>query len=174
MAAAVIAAVAVMAAAAGTESTAAGTADIAAGTGIMGGRSSTAAEIMAGTSSTAIGIMAITSITAAGITGIIAIMVGLVRPFMVTATGMVIRTDYNYGPYPYYGAYPTVYRGYIVSDYYALVVSVQKALARRGYYRGPIDGIIGKGTRRAILAYRADHGLRVISRIDNELLRALG
>ena len=48
------------------------------------------------------------------------------------------------------------------------------SLARRGYYRGPIDGIAGKGTRRAILTYRADHGLRVISRIDNELLNALG
>ena len=81
---------------------------------------------------------------------------------------------YYYGPYPYYGAYPTVYRRYVIADYYALVVSVQKALARRGYYRGPIDGIIGKGTRRAILAYRADNGLRVISRIDNELLKALG
>jgi Putative peptidoglycan binding domain len=81
---------------------------------------------------------------------------------------------YYYGPYPYYGAYPTVYRRYVAADYYALVVSVQKALARRGYYRGPIDGVIGKGTRRAILAYRADHGLRVINRIDDELLRALG
>ncbi len=81
---------------------------------------------------------------------------------------------YYPGPYPYYGAYPTVYRRYVVIDHYALVVSVQKALARRGYYRGPIDGIIGKGTRRAILVYRADHGLRVISRIDNELLNALG
>ena len=80
---------------------------------------------------------------------------------------------YYYGPYPYSGAYPTVYRRYVVADYYALVVSVQKALARRGYYRGPIDGIAGKGTRRAILTYRADNGLRVISRIDNELLKAL-
>jgi Putative peptidoglycan binding domain len=81
---------------------------------------------------------------------------------------------YYPGPYPYHGAYPTVYRRYVVIDHYALVVSVQKALARRGYYRGPIDGIIGKGTRRAILVYRADHGLRIISRIDNELLKALG
>ena len=80
---------------------------------------------------------------------------------------------YYYGPYPYYGAYPTVYRRYVVADYYALVVSVQKALAQHGYYRGPIDGIAGKGTRRAILTYRADNGLRVISRIDNELLKAL-
>ena len=81
---------------------------------------------------------------------------------------------YYYGPYPYYGAYPTVYRRYVANDYYALVVWVQKALARRGYYHGPIDGLIGKGTRRAILAYRADHGLPVISRIDNKLLDALG
>lgn len=30
------------------------------------------------------------------------------------------------------------------NDYYALAVWVQKALARRGYYHGPIDGVIGK------------------------------
>jgi Putative peptidoglycan binding domain len=83
---------------------------------------------------------------------------------------------YYYG-YPYYydyGAYPIVYRGYVASDYYALAVWVQKALARRGYYHGPIDGVIGKSTRRAIRGYRADYGLPVSSRIDYELLKALG
>ena len=55
-----------------------------------------------------------------------------------------------------------------------LAVWVQKALARRGYYHGPIDGVIGKSTRRAIRGYRADYGLPVSSRIDYELLKALG
>ena len=84
---------------------------------------------------------------------------------------------YPYYSYPYYydySAYPTVYRGYVANDYYALAVWVQKALARRGYYHGPIDGVIGKGTRRAIRGYRADYGLPVSSRIDDELLKALG
>ena len=176
MAVAVIAAAAVMA---GTESTAAGTADIAAGTGIMGGRSSTAAEIMAGTSSTA-GKQhgnrhhGDHKHHRSGHHGHHR-NYGWVGPaFYGYGYGYGFPYYYNYDPYPYYGAYPTVYRRYIVNDYYALVVSVQKALARRGYYRGPIDGIAGKGTRRAILTYRADNGLRVISRIDNELLRALG
>ena len=100
--------------------------------------------------------------------------------------GCVSRGFYSYGygygypyyyVYPYYydyRAYPTVYRGYVANDYYALAVWVQKALARRGYYDGPIDGVIGKGTRRAIRGYRADYGLPVSSRIDDELLKALG
>ena len=100
--------------------------------------------------------------------------------------GWVSRSFYGYGygySYPYYygypyyydyGAYPIVYRGYVANDYYALAVWVQKALARRGYYHGPIDGVIGKSTRRAIRGYRADYGLPVSSRIDYELLKALG
>jgi Putative peptidoglycan binding domain len=99
--------------------------------------------------------------------------------------GWVSRSFYGYGygygypyySYPYYydyGAYPTVYRGYVANDYYALAVWVQKALARRGYYHGPIDGVVGQGTRRAIRGYRADYGLPVSSRIDDELLKALG
>ena len=99
--------------------------------------------------------------------------------------GWVSRSFYGYGfgygypyySYPYYydyGAYPTVYRGYVANDYYALAVWVQKALARRGYYHGPIDGVVGQGTRRAIRGYRVDYGLPVSSRIDDELLKALG
>jgi peptidoglycan hydrolase-like protein with peptidoglycan-binding domain len=38
------------------------------------------------------------------------------------------------------------------------------------YYQGPIDGVIGKGTRSAIRGYRADYGLPVSSRLDAELL----
>ena len=94
VAAAGMAAAAVVAARTGI--TVAGMAVIAAGmgsmaAGIMAGTSNTAVGIMAGRSSTVVAIMAITSITAVGIMGIIAIMVGSVRPFMVTATGMVIR-----------------------------------------------------------------------------------
>ena len=74
--------------AARTESAAAGMAVIAADTGSMAGTNSMAVAIMAGTRSTAVAIMAITNTAV----GIIAIMVGSVRPFMVTDTGMVIRT----------------------------------------------------------------------------------
>ena len=52
--------------------------------------------------------------------------------------------------------------------------AVQSRLARAGYYRGPIDGDIGPGSRRAIASYQADQGLRVTGRIDNQLLASLG
>lgn len=51
--------------------------------------------------------------------------------------------------------------------------SVQAALARRGYYHGPIDGDIGPGSRRAIARYQADHGLRPTGLITSSLLSAL-
>ena len=52
--------------------------------------------------------------------------------------------------------------------------SVQRALARNGYYRGPIDGNIGPMSRRAIASYQNDHGLRVTGYPDGNLLNALG
>jgi hypothetical protein len=55
-----------------------------------------------------------------------------------------------------------------------VVGDTQRALAEQGYYRGPIDGIIGSMTRRAISRYQADHGLAVTSAIDQQTLYALG
>jgi hypothetical protein len=51
---------------------------------------------------------------------------------------------------------------------------VQIALRRRGYYRGSIDGHLGRGTRSAIFDYQEDHRLPATGRIDNYLLRSLG
>lgn len=68
--------------------------------------------------------------------------------------------------YGYYGG--SEYRGGGVG------ASVQAALARRGYYHGPIDGDIGPGSRRAIARYQADHGLRPTGSISSSLLRTLG
>ena len=56
----------------------------------------------------------------------------------------------------------------------SMEASVQLALARNGYYRGPIDGNIGPMSRRAIANYQADHGLRVTGYPDGNLLNALG
>jgi membrane-bound lytic murein transglycosylase B len=50
---------------------------------------------------------------------------------------------------------------------------VQSALTKRGYYRGPIDGIIGAASRRAIRAFQTDQGLPVTGLIDRKLLTAL-
>jgi hypothetical protein len=110
--------------------------------------------------------------------------------------------SYGYGyPYyglgvtfgaPYYGYYPY---GYYPSDYYSypsnysygyysygqpaygnasVVIQVQTRLARAGYYRGPIDGIMGPGTSYAIRAYERHHGLRVDGVISGSLLRNMG
>jgi putative peptidoglycan binding protein len=66
-------------------------------------------------------------------------------------------------PYPYYGYYPYDYYGYYGDNDYGYgnaasrVIEVQRLLARAGYYHGPIDGIMGPQTRRAIRAYERDH-----------------
>ena len=93
---------------------------------------------------------------------------------------------YGYGYYPsgygygggYYGygsgynGYGTGYygNGYYGNRYYgssnylgyngnqSSVVRLQRMLARAGYYRGPIDGIMGSRTRYALRAYQHDHG----------------
>jgi len=50
---------------------------------------------------------------------------------------------------------------------------VQAELAGRGYYRGPINGVIGSGSRRAIREFQAAEGLPITGRIDESLIRAL-
>ncbi len=88
---------------------------------------------------------------------------------------------YGYGYYPYgYGYYPYGYGpgyygygggyygdGYYGRSYYGSsgyngnrsgVARLQQQLARAGYYRGAIDGIMGPRTRYAWRAYQHDHG----------------
>ena len=93
---------------------------------------------------------------------------------------------YGYGNpgygYPYYGASAALYyHGYRPApraQAYAprggsVVARVQQELARAGYYRGAVDGVMGNGTRSAIRAYERANGLRVDGRIDQELLRSM-
>lgn len=54
------------------------------------------------------------------------------------------------------------------------VASVQRALKKRGFYSGSVDGEAGGGTRSAIRNFRAENGLGSSTRIDGPLLRALG
>src|SRR5437762_1118032 len=111
---------------------------------------------------------------------------------------------YDTGFYPYDYWYPYGYGCYYASPYYAYdydpgayeggaadyydqgadgsseqyadttVVSVQEQLAQHGYYRGEIDGIFGAETRRAIVRYQSDHGLRETGNLNADTLRALG
>ena len=81
-----------------------------------------------------------------------------------------------YGYDPYYSHY--VYDGPIFGYGYAapgdVTVQVQSSLAQQGYYYGPIDGILGPGTRSAIQRYQIDHGLAVTATIDEQTLATLG
>jgi hypothetical protein len=57
------------------------------------------------------------------------------------------------------GYYPSsYYRGYSYNGNRSSVIRLQQQLARAGYYRGPIDGIMGPRTRYALRAYQHDNG----------------
>jgi Putative peptidoglycan binding domain len=81
-----------------------------------------------------------------------------------------------WGYNPYYNSY--VYDGPIFGYGYAspgdVTAEVQRALAARRYYYGPIDGILGPGTRSAIQQYQIDRGLAVTAAIDEPTLATLG
>jgi hypothetical protein len=87
---------------------------------------------------------------------------------------------YSYD-YPYYG-----YNDYNDGDYYdgqyspaemtpspETIVAVQKELAKLGYYHGPIDGLIGPQTERAISWFQSIDQLSATGRIDDPTLKAL-
>lgn len=69
-----------------------------------------------------------------------------------------------------------VYRAsrYYDVDDYSYEIDVQRALRRRGYYFGDVDGDIGPRSRAAIRDYQADHRLPITGRVDGPLLRSLG
>src|SRR5438067_3420401 len=94
---------------------------------------------------------------------------------------------YGYGyygdPYAYdssyydAGAYGDAYsdqNGYADQSTNSIVAAAQKRLAREGYYRGQIDGVVGPETRRAIARYQSNHGLRVNGNLTPDTLGALG
>jgi Putative peptidoglycan binding domain len=109
---------------------------------------------------------------------------------------------YAYDYYPYPSSYDPGYnyydRGFYDSGYYdpdvdqgeqyynqngyessdqnidSTVVAAQDLLARRGYYRGQIDGVLDAETRRAIARYQSNHGLRVTGYLTTDTLQALG
>jgi hypothetical protein len=85
--------------------------------------------------------------------------------------------DSSYDPYSDYG-----YDAYLGANNSAVRRSsktdevaslVQSALAKRGYYRGPIDGVIGTRSRRAIRDFQNEQGLPVTGSIDVKLIKIL-
>jgi hypothetical protein len=95
-------------------------------------------------------------------------------------TGYAYPYDTGYS-YPYDTTYSSVYPAevepqVVYQDFSSdlnTLLAVQEQLARAGYYRGPIDGIIGAGTLSAIIAYQEDFGLPVTGRIDTPLLQSM-
>ena len=103
---------------------------------------------------------------------------------------------YWYYPYDYYADdyYPYQYGydpdnydsgAYQSDEYYgqngygnayadSTVASAQQQLAREGYYRGQIDGVLGPETRAAIAQFQTNHGLRVTGALTTDTLGALG
>jgi hypothetical protein len=88
-------------------------------------------------------------------------------PYYYQAPGVRYYATRSVVPRSYWGS--GYGGGYESSD-----VAVQRALARRGYYHGAIDGDIGPASRRAITRYQVDHGLPVTGSITSSLLRSLG
>lgn len=74
----------------------------------------------------------------------------------------------------YYRTIETIPRRYEGSSRVSLEVTVQRSLARRGYYRGPIDGDLGPMSRRAIARFQQDEGLRPTGSLSRSTLEALG
>lgn len=60
------------------------------------------------------------------------------------------------------------------SGYRSVEMSVQRALAQRGYYRGPIDGVMGRGSRDAVARFQRDRRLPVTGNVNTDVLRSLG
>ena len=83
--------------------------------------------------------------------------------------------DYYYDP-AYYdsSSYYGEDGGYADQSAESAVVAVQQRLARDGYYRGQIDGVLGPETRAAIAEYQRNYGLRVTGAVTPETLQALG
>jgi hypothetical protein len=75
---------------------------------------------------------------------------------------------HNY--YPYDG--PIYAYNHLAPD--QVVANVQAALQSRGYYHGPINGLLDPATRDALANYQRDSGLYTTSAIDESTLAALG
>jgi peptidoglycan hydrolase-like protein with peptidoglycan-binding domain len=54
------------------------------------------------------------------------------------------------------------------------VREVQTALQAKGYYSGPIDGIVGPKTHSGLSEYQKDEGLKVTGKVNDETAKRLG
>jgi hypothetical protein len=89
-------------------------------------------------------------------------------------------SSYNYGQRGYDSSYDDQ-SGYDSSrdgsydhSASATIADVQALLAREGYYRGQIDGVLGPETRHALVRYQSNKGLEPSGSLTNETLQSLG
>jgi peptidoglycan hydrolase-like protein with peptidoglycan-binding domain len=54
------------------------------------------------------------------------------------------------------------------------IISAQKRLAAKGYYRGPINGRMNRRTRRALADFQFDHNLAETGRLNPRTCKMLG
>jgi Putative peptidoglycan binding domain len=80
---------------------------------------------------------------------------------------------YGYNDYDDGGYYDGQYSPAEVTPSQETIVAVQKELAKLGYYHGPIDGLIGQQTERAISWFQSVDQLPVTGQIDDPTLKAL-
>lgn len=68
----------------------------------------------------------------------------------------------------------TPYEGASFEEQQRVIIGAQSLLARRGYYRGELDGVFGPGTQFALRAYQACFGLVTTGLLDKKTLASLG
>ena len=88
---------------------------------------------------------------------------------------------YGYGPYgpgytngAYNGRVADDRNGNNAPDPSALPKEVQRQLAKRGYYKGSIDGEFGPASKSALTRFQHDNDLHATGRVDGATLKALG
>ena len=54
------------------------------------------------------------------------------------------------------------------------IMAAQRALQSKGYYGGPIDGIIGPKTRSGLSEYQGDSDIKVTGELDEPTAKKLG
>ena len=86
--------------------------------------------------------------------------------------------DPYWGGNPYYSYYDSAYAEAAPLQPDATsspdtVIAAQQKLARLGYYRGPVDGIMGPKTRQAIRSFQSVEKLPVTGLVDGATLKGL-
>lgn len=56
----------------------------------------------------------------------------------------------------------------------SVVTQIQTKLRDQGFYSGPVDGVFGSGTEKAVRSYQSRYGLTVDGKVGSQTLKALG